>query len=91
VFLTEGAIVNDESDPGRAPRTVLREYLAETARRLGDGRVHVVPSQHYPGDPSNAHPTGEQHAAMARDFEPVIRKVVGWGAAPGVIVEVDLK
>jgi hypothetical protein len=28
---------------------------------------------------------------MARDFEPVIREVVSWGAAPGVIVEVELK
>jgi lysophospholipase L1-like esterase len=91
VFLTEGAIVDDESDPKRAPKTILRGYLAETARRLEDGRVHVVPSQHYPGDPSNAHPTGEQHAAMARDFEPVIREVLGWGTARGAIVEVELE
>jgi hypothetical protein len=27
VFLTEGAIVNDEADPKRPPKTVLREYL----------------------------------------------------------------
>jgi hypothetical protein len=40
--------------------------------------VHVVPSNHYPGDAANAHPTGEQHAAMARDFEPVVRRVTGW-------------
>ena len=78
VFLTEGAIVNDEADPKRPQKTVLREYLAETARRLGDARVHVVPSNHYPGDAANAHPTGEQHAAMARDFEPVVRRVTGW-------------
>jgi lysophospholipase L1-like esterase len=78
VLLTEGAIVNDETDPKRPQKTVLREYLAETARRLGDAKVHVVPSQHYPGDAANAHPTGEQHAAMARDFEPVIRQVMGW-------------
>ena len=78
VFLTEGAIVNDEADAKRPQKTVLREYLAETARRLGDDRVHVVPSQHYPGDATNAHPTAEQHAAMARDLEPAIRRVTGW-------------
>ena len=89
VFLTEGAIVSDADDPKRPRKTVLREYLAETARRLGDPRVHVVPSQHYPGDPSNAHPTGEQHAAMARDLEPVIREVMGWSAATEPAVPVD--
>jgi lysophospholipase L1-like esterase len=78
VFLTEGAIVNDEADPKRPQQTVLREYLAETARRLGDARVHVVASQHYPGDAQNSHPTREQHAAMARDYEPVIRQALGW-------------
>jgi lysophospholipase L1-like esterase len=78
VFLTEGAIVSDESDPTRPQKTVLREYLAETARRLADTRVHVLPSRHYPGDAQNSHPTREQHAAMARDFEPVIRRTLGW-------------
>jgi len=78
VFLTEGAIVNDEADARRPQKTVLREYLAETARRLADARLRVVPSQHYPGDAQNVHPTNEQHAAMARDFEPVIRQAMGW-------------
>lgn len=89
VFLTEGAIVNDESDPRRAPKTVLRDYLAETARRLGDPRVHLVDSQHYPGDPSNAHPTREQHAAMARDLAPVIREALGWDNTPETAVAVQ--
>ncbi len=78
ILVSEGAIVNDEADPARPQKAVLREYLAEVARRLGDARVHVVPSQHYPGDPGNAHPTREQHAAMARDLEPVIRRIAGW-------------
>jgi quercetin dioxygenase-like cupin family protein/lysophospholipase L1-like esterase len=89
VFLTEGAIVSDADDPKRPRKTVLREYLAETARHLGDPRVHVVPSQHYAGDPGNAHPTREQHAAMARDLEPVIREVMGWSAAQQPAVPVD--
>jgi hypothetical protein len=78
VLLTEGAIVNDEADPARPQKTVLREFLAETVRRLADSRVLFVPSEHYPGDAQNAHPTREQHAAMARDFEPIVRRIVGW-------------
>jgi lysophospholipase L1-like esterase len=78
VVLTEGAIVNDEDDPQRPQKAALREYLGETARRLADGRVTVFPAQHYPGDACNPHPTREQHAAMARDLEPAIRRVTGW-------------
>jgi lysophospholipase L1-like esterase len=78
VILTEGAIVSDEADPARPQRTVLREYLGETVRRLGDARVRAVESPHYTGDGCDAHPTHEQHAAMARDLEPLIREIVGW-------------
>jgi len=78
VILTEGAIVSDDQDPRRPQKTALREALAETGRRLGDPRVTVFPSAHYPGDACNAHPTREQHAAMARDLEPVIRRAAGW-------------
>jgi hypothetical protein len=78
VFLTEGAIVNDVTEPIRPQKSVLRAYLAETATRLADPRVHVFESKHYAGDASDAHPTGAQHAAMARDIEPIIRSIVGW-------------
>jgi hypothetical protein len=78
VFLTEGAIVSDQTDPNRPQKTVLREYIAETSRRVADARVHVVESTHYPGDACNAHPTRDQHAAMARDLTPVIRRTLGW-------------
>ena len=78
IVLTEGAIVSDDEDPQRPQKATLRDYLAETARRLADARVTVFPSTHYPGDACNAHPTGEQHAAMARELEPVIRRAAGW-------------
>jgi Carbohydrate esterase 2 N-terminal/GDSL-like Lipase/Acylhydrolase family len=78
VFITEGAIVNDESDPARKPKSTLREYLDETARRLGDARVRHVEAEHYPGDACNAHPTRHQHRLMARDVEPVLREALGW-------------
>jgi hypothetical protein len=78
IILTEGAIVSDETDPRRPQKTVLRAYLAETARRLGDAQVRVVESRHYPGDACNPHPTRQQHAAMAADLEPIIRQAAGW-------------
>jgi hypothetical protein len=78
IFLTEGAIVNDIADPTRPQKSILSGYLKETAARLADPRVHVFASRHYTGDDSDAHPTGAQHAAMARDMEPVIRTAVGW-------------
>ncbi len=78
VFLSDGAIVNDQADPTRPQKTVLREYLTETARLLDDAHVRLAFSRHHPGDPQNSHPTREQHAAMARDLEPVIRRSVGW-------------
>lgn len=78
VLLTEGAIVNDEKDPARPQKTVLRDYIAETVRRAGDARVRAVPAAHYPGDDCNPHPTRAQHEAMARDLEPVVRAATGW-------------
>lgn len=78
IFLTEGAIVSDIADPSRPQKTILNSYIAETASRLADPRVHVFESRHYPGDADDAHPTGPQHAAMARDIEPIIRAAAGW-------------
>ncbi len=78
ILLTEGAIVNDEVDPARPQKTILRAYIAETVRRLGDPRVQAVPATHYPGDACNEHPTAAQHAAMARDLESIIRAATGW-------------
>jgi hypothetical protein len=78
IILTEGAIVSDDNDQRRPQKTTLREDLDETVRRLQDPRVTVFPSTHYPGDACNAHPTREQHAAMAWDLEPAIRRAAGW-------------
>jgi len=78
VFLTEGAIVDDEKDPRRPQRAVLRAYIDEAVRRARDPRLHAIRSRHYPGDACNPHPTRAQHAAMARDLEPDIRAALGW-------------
>jgi lysophospholipase L1-like esterase len=77
VILTEGAYLGDD-DPKRRDKSTLRSYLEDAVRQLGDDNVSYVPSQRYPGDACDAHPTGEQHAAMAADFEPVVRGMLGW-------------
>lgn len=78
VFLTEGAIVNDDKDPARPQKTVLRAYIADTVRGVRDPRVHAFASRHYPGDACNEHPTGADHEAMARDLEPLLKAALGW-------------
>jgi hypothetical protein len=78
VFLTEGAIVDDPPGSPRAQKSVLRAYVAETASRLADPKVHVLEARHYPGEGADAHPPAVAHAAMARDMEPMIRAALGW-------------
>jgi len=72
VALTEGAIVNDAADPARPQRSVLNSYIADTVERLADARVHQVFSRYHPGDTCDAHPTGQQHKAMAGELLPAI-------------------
>lgn len=76
ILLTEGAIVNDT--PDHAQRSTLRAYISETVARVADPKVRAIESRHYSGDAADAHPTGAEHAAMARDLEPLIRAAVGW-------------
>jgi hypothetical protein len=72
IFLTEGAILNG------AEKAMLRRYIEETVAAFANPKVLYLPSVCYPGDPCNAHPTGEQHQQMAKDFEPLIRTALGW-------------
>jgi lysophospholipase L1-like esterase len=70
IALTEGAILNGDK------KSVLQKYLMETAQRLNDPYVRVVPSNHYSGDDCDAHPTKEQHAKMANDLIPLLRNLL---------------
>lgn len=72
IVLTEGAILNGDS------KTALTDYLHEAIKRTADKRVHYVASNYYPGDKTDAHPTKEQHAAMAKDLIPEVKKVMKW-------------
>lgn len=65
IALTEGSIVNDQADPARPQKTVLRDYLLATVSTVNSPRVKVIDSPYYPGDSCDAHPTGEQHKNMA--------------------------
>lgn len=72
IVLTEGAILNGSK------KKALTSYIHETVRRVNDPRVSSVPSRHHPGDRQDAHPTGAQHAAMARELAPQLRQIMGW-------------
>lgn len=65
ITLTEGSIVNDHADPERPQKTVLNRYIAQTVAQVGSPRVYQLASPYYPGDQCDAHPTGEQHKAIA--------------------------
>lgn len=72
IALTEGAILNGEK------KAALIDYIREAISRVNDSRVHQVTSNHYPGDAQDAHPTKEQHAAMAKDLSPQLKALMDW-------------
>lgn len=72
VALTEGALLTGEK------KAALVAYLAETAQRVGDRRVHTVASSIAAGDALDGHPTREQNAAMANGLLPQLRAISGW-------------
>lgn len=72
IALTEGAILDGEK------KAALTQYLQETQHQLNNARVHLVPSNHYPGDSCDAHPTKAQHSAMASDLTPHLKQIMGW-------------
>jgi len=72
VFITEGAILNG------GDKATLRSIIEQSIQSVANERVSYLPSTYYPGDSCNAHPTGEQHRAMAKDFEPKLRAQLGW-------------
>lgn len=72
IVLTEGAILKDEK------KAALTEYLTEVQRRIANPQVHLLSSNHYPGDSCDAHPTKEQHAAMAKDLAPLLKQLMQW-------------
>lgn len=72
IALTEGAILAGDK------KTALIDYIREAISRVNDSRVHQVTSNNYPGDAQDAHPTKEQHAAMAKDLAPQLKALMDW-------------
>lgn len=72
IMLTEGGILRDEK------QAVLRAYIDETIRRVGDQRVHAIASTGYPGDAIDGHPTREQNVSIVHDLLPQVRQVMHW-------------
>jgi lysophospholipase L1-like esterase len=72
IALSEGAILNDEK------KAALTGYIAATVARVGDKRVHAIPSIHHPGDAADMHPLTSQHAEMARELAPQLQALMGW-------------
>ena len=72
IVLTEGAILQGEK------KAALTSYIAASLQVLGDKQVHYLASNHYPGDAQDAHPTREQHAAMAADLIPALQALMHW-------------
>ena len=72
IALTEGAILNGDK------KAALIDYIREAISRVNDSRVHQVTSNNYPGDAQDAHPTKEQHAAMAKDLAPQLKALMDW-------------
>ncbi len=72
IILIEGSILSGDK------KAALTEYLAEVAKRVSDKRVHTASSTYYPGSFGDAHPDKAQHAAMAKDLIPQIKKVMKW-------------
>jgi len=72
-LLTEGSIVTDP-----LLRQLVQQTVAQLHDVLHDANVQFVPSNHYPGNGCNGHPTQAQHLRIADDLEPAIRKALGW-------------
>jgi len=72
IALMEGSILDGDK------KAALVDYLHEVVKRVDDKRVHIVKSTHYPGDKTDAHPTKEQHALMAKDLVQQVKAIMKW-------------
>ena len=72
IVLTEGAILSGEK------KAALTAYLTEVQQRVASPQLNLVTSNHYPGDACDAHPTKAQHAAMAKDLAPHLKRIMHW-------------
>jgi lysophospholipase L1-like esterase len=73
IALTEGAMLEG------GEKATLIGMIREAMARVADPRVHLLaPMAHQTGDAINDHPTTAQHAAMAAELLPQLRRIAGW-------------
>lgn len=72
IVVTESAILNDEK------KAAIIDDIDASIARINDRRVHHAITTHFPGDAINAHPTREQHAKMAAELLPQVKKIMNW-------------
>jgi lysophospholipase L1-like esterase len=73
IALTEGVLLNGDK------KAALIGYLKEAMARVDNARVHLLaPVAYQPGDAVNGHPTTAQHAVMAAEILPQLRRIAGW-------------
>jgi hypothetical protein len=77
IILINSPMQSDEAG-GDLRRPTLLAYLAQVVAHFNSPKVILAPVRHYAGVPGNTHPTGADHAAIAAELEPVIRRAVGW-------------
>jgi len=70
-----------EDEPESPLRTALESHIKKVVnhfREQGELNIRFHSVDWYPGTQYNAHPTGDQHAAMAKELEPVIAEMMDW-------------
>lgn len=78
LWLSDGPMVRDEAAELVQRKTLLQGYLREAVARLASDRVHFLAAAEQPGDACDAHPTREQHQAMAGELISELRRVLEW-------------
>lgn len=74
IGITEGAILNGKN------KEAMIGFLAESAHRLQNRRIHQLASQYYPGDERDGHPSKEQHNMMANALIAQLKTMMDWSA-----------
>lgn len=77
VAITEGSMLNNNAI-GEGHKSIAKNYLNNVIMAINNKRVCYMPSNYYPGDDSDPHPTREQHSKIADDFVMHIRRIMSW-------------
>lgn len=77
IVLTDGPMLNN-NDEKTQHKSLLLEYLYQTQKSSKSDRVYVIPTRTIAADECDAHPAAAGHAQIAKDFEPLIRNLMGW-------------